>query len=1400
MIPVNKEYPVFEANQVLTATHLNALENYLDEQNRLTRAALHGIGVVCGLEVSTDNKTKLTISKGYGITSEGYPGIVGSDDFVADKYKKFTVIDSNPLFWNEDKRKNKYELWELLDAGHDDYKNGVALTTDILNNNVVLLFVELLEKDLKNCSATSCDDLGLKVQVNTRMLLISETDLKTLNDEITENTRQENATGDLFPNLTARLGLPDIQLPRLDVPASNMVDGPTLFDAYRKILTAPRTLPVKGRPFLTTIGETLKTESLFTTVGKGLDACHEAFQPILPALRETFVSKLARIEEIYTGNLANSGVIYSQYFYDFLGDLIEAYDEFRWKAAEFMTLCNPPQTLFPRHLELGETGSGNFAGHKVHRHYFRPSPALSEKKKSGEEVQQLFERLRLLVDQFKAPSLPVKGTIDASVKITPSRLGDVSLSDKAIPFYYTLSDGLKNAWNFTKTSRGRANQNTGYHADRDHDPLLFNIDRYNFFRIEGHIGLDWRETVKNLLDKIRKYRLPIDVVALNAHPATATAAVLADPLVAHCITDDLEIIYDAWSQELSCLMREQVGKLTDFTLSIAKANGGAIVEKTSSSARKTVAAGKAAVRKIDLSSAIVIEENTFGKVYANTLKAKAETPSVDLKQTFDTLLLIEKKEFGTVSMQEYNTVIGNRVNVIASMMDFADALPARASDMNYAGISKKYETLQDAISKYRDDIRDYDTAKENAIITEAQKQALLNDLETLLGNCLMNRLEALEKELKKRKKEVDELIFFSKYLQKHPGIAHKAGAPAGGTFILIFQEIPTGSKSYPIRQETKYTIPERVVIADFFLPYRCGSDCPSVQFVMPAARPKFTMQQECPNVDGFAWVNLDFSYRVPPCEVKIDNSAYEPLVDDRILLKVGEHMVTVMDAEGGVSLVQSIQVRPRFTVVTGTPAYDVESKTATVQLTIANAQLPITIDGVENEATEQAANLHTIIVSYEKTGTIRVGDASPCPAQEVRLCIPVIFTTSQECPDNEGNAMVHFDVKHGEAPFMVQIDDKEYVSLIDNKMNLPVGSHQLIVRDANGCVSAAQTIVIVPRFTVQAEEPVCDKANETYTVKLLLSNPRLPITIDGKNVDSTVDDAQRHSVIAGPFKSGETVTVEVGDSSGCPARKLTFSHTCCDLPCKGMALRRGYRFPLPDPSPDLVLDVDFWIEYPASEKIVLSNEVKEIILKGNDVVDQINTLIDKKTGIPGWLSLQKARTSDMIAEVPTWWIEYFECLELKFGFNLKWTHKAATRLSGSVEVSINPARSIITINSSNEPVRKVLIPAFDGIAIDKCHPDSPQEPLCKEPDLRLVTSAIPEGNTVKLAVTMEGIDEAASVLWEVPESIEKMANGERVTFSFSAISNEKEQYRVTAFTKNGCRVTKAGSFAFKPIR
>ena len=73
MILPNLQYPRFVPDQVLTSDNLDDLFTYLDDQDRITRTNLIGVGIVCGLGVETPpNGTSIKITKGTGITSEGY--------------------------------------------------------------------------------------------------------------------------------------------------------------------------------------------------------------------------------------------------------------------------------------------------------------------------------------------------------------------------------------------------------------------------------------------------------------------------------------------------------------------------------------------------------------------------------------------------------------------------------------------------------------------------------------------------------------------------------------------------------------------------------------------------------------------------------------------------------------------------------------------------------------------------------------------------------------------------------------------------------------------------------------------------------------------------------------------------------------------------------------------------------------------------------------------------------------------------------------------------------------------------------------------------------------------------------------------------------------------------------
>ena len=73
-------YPLFVPKQVLRSDDLNNIVSYLDEQNRLTRSYLVGMGIVYGLDLEwnpgvqgdAEKPASLIISKGIGLTSMGY--------------------------------------------------------------------------------------------------------------------------------------------------------------------------------------------------------------------------------------------------------------------------------------------------------------------------------------------------------------------------------------------------------------------------------------------------------------------------------------------------------------------------------------------------------------------------------------------------------------------------------------------------------------------------------------------------------------------------------------------------------------------------------------------------------------------------------------------------------------------------------------------------------------------------------------------------------------------------------------------------------------------------------------------------------------------------------------------------------------------------------------------------------------------------------------------------------------------------------------------------------------------------------------------------------------------------------------------------------------------------------
>lgn len=525
MIPLIENYPQFEVNQVLTKDQLNTLFQYTDEQGRLTRSHLIGVGIICGLDVATaPGGNAITVTRGCGVTSEGY--LVIQDADVTHKFQRpYQVPEDVPY-----PPLKVPGIMELLPAA----PIGDGTVTPLHNNNnylvgkVVMLFVELSKTANKNCLPNSCDDKGATISVTIRTLLIT----KALADSLKT----------AIPNYTAKNALPDMRMPRFDVFSTNLRTTEDVVNAYRNILT---------KTFITdTVAGNLQTlVSTYAFLGLPVNDLNTALQ------------KIKAFPFGADNKLQLSRQYFYQYYYDFISDLIEAYNEIKHKAAPILAACCPDPAWFRRHLFLKE--AINPPEPSQYRHYFIPSPALAKEGQWTEEIIQLFHRIYLMASAFPeivAPTvLTGNSLINSQLRVTPSLSGG-SLSVKSIPHYYSQSPQangrrLFEHWNYKLTKAGKANQNLSYRAEEYPPvndfvltPLKYDLEPYNFFRVEGHVGKHYKSVLKYLNSVRKSNRLPFDVVAVK----TGNKADNVDTAAFTAHFEDLETAYQLLRDNVKC--------------------------------------------------------------------------------------------------------------------------------------------------------------------------------------------------------------------------------------------------------------------------------------------------------------------------------------------------------------------------------------------------------------------------------------------------------------------------------------------------------------------------------------------------------------------------------------------------------------------------------------------------------------------------------------------------------------------------------------------------------------------------------------------------------------------------------------------------------------------------------
>ncbi|WP_200978583.1 PKD domain-containing protein [Echinicola sp. 20G] len=529
---ITTKYRRFTKNQVLTAGHLNEMVNFFDDQDRLTRICLSGVGIVCGFKVTYDPIGGiLEISQGAGVTTDGdlfqLYGIdleTGEKTIAIDSklYGHYKIHDNEkanykPYFYDGETQLDMYELLTEEQQAVENDDNFELSTLEAnegvsMDDAVILLYLECYEKEKDLCVSLSCDNQGLEIIGNYKVLLVSKAVAEQINSHDTIISKAN------YSNLYHQME--DVFANRVVLSTENFSN----YDELKKSFTSG------------TLGNDVVNQ-LQQGFGTLLTALN------MPLLLNAFEDYLTTIFDYTESNTPPD----FQYRYDLLKDVIDTYNEikdilFNMDSGD----CCPDIKAFPKHLMLGEVFKEDVC--YEYRHGFYKSPILKSQNLSTctdcltsmpiidigpentleEEVIDLGEEEMDIcygkgTDESRLFSL-IKRAVQLLanynanynfIKITPSfHLG--LLSKKAIPFYNNVGNHLIQLWDFDKTLRAKHRNNVGYHNAllNIKEPLEITLD-HDFYRIEGHQGRNYKDALSIVEDIRKEHGLGFNVIALG---------------------------------------------------------------------------------------------------------------------------------------------------------------------------------------------------------------------------------------------------------------------------------------------------------------------------------------------------------------------------------------------------------------------------------------------------------------------------------------------------------------------------------------------------------------------------------------------------------------------------------------------------------------------------------------------------------------------------------------------------------------------------------------------------------------------------------------------------------------------------------------------------------------------
>jgi hypothetical protein len=487
----NTQYPVYIPDQYLTNKSLNDTTEYLEKEERATRSYTIGNGVINRLTISEITKVSSTIKgikilTGYGLTPDG---------FLLETEKKNTIVNlsfatnegsfhyiktsgKNIIINGENAAKqvqagtiqasdlNPIQFLELFETQPDSTIDTRNIYTDIsiaaskisgfnTNDCVLALLADINDTKYDKCAQGDCNDRGSDRIIKCRYILIPSAAL---------NLEYANK---------AFIAESYLELPRLN----NISGISNMNDFNYKVLAT----------FKASV--TAITNKLKSIIQSGHGILYSDFDA------DDVINRLEKLTTITSTNI---------YALSFANDMQQAINEYvaayNVYAAKYPLYTN---SRIDRLIVLGTMK--NTATVDANRYYYQPIQGDTQYDYENQILLKHYNRILGMVlcyahidkqDAAWAKNIFPGGNNNAAaknIKLIPSKGPHNLIGNKAIPYYYntkTLNEALPQLWNAHAPDANTQLVYNYYKSPFNNTTdIKFNIHAYNFFRIEGHIGV-----------------------------------------------------------------------------------------------------------------------------------------------------------------------------------------------------------------------------------------------------------------------------------------------------------------------------------------------------------------------------------------------------------------------------------------------------------------------------------------------------------------------------------------------------------------------------------------------------------------------------------------------------------------------------------------------------------------------------------------------------------------------------------------------------------------------------------------------------------------------------------------------------------------------------------------------